>query len=145
MLVLGQAPGGALSARRCSLTSPPKFSNPNPPLFSSRRPSRFFSNVNPSKSLNITLVKANGGVDSASSTAKQGFSASSPPPPPSSSHLKNSFYSHNPLHHSSPIGYITTPYPHITYAQMFKHCVFVAANFRFREWIHIPCTPPQEQ
>ncbi|CAN6721797.1 unnamed protein product [Malus baccata var. baccata] len=82
MLVLGQAPGGALSARRCSLTSPPKFSNPNPPLFSSRRPSRFFSNVNPSKSLNITLVKANGGVDSASSTAKQGFSASSPPPPP---------------------------------------------------------------
>ncbi|KAM1834460.1 hypothetical protein ACFX13_016922 [Malus domestica] len=82
MLVLGQAPGGALSTQRCYLTSPPKFSNPNPPLFSTHRPSRFFSNVNPSKSLNITLAKADGGVDSASSADKRGFSASSTPPPP---------------------------------------------------------------
>ncbi|TQE10812.1 hypothetical protein C1H46_003715 [Malus baccata] len=82
MLVLGQAPGGAVSTQRCYLTSPPKFSNPNPPLFSTHRPSRFFSNVNLSKSLNITLAKADGGVDSASSADKRGFSASSAPPPP---------------------------------------------------------------
>ncbi|PQP93475.1 uncharacterized protein Pyn_11174 [Prunus yedoensis var. nudiflora] len=81
MLVLGQAPSGALSARRCSLSSPPKFTNPNPPLFSNRKP-RFASKANPSKSLNITLAKADGGVDSTSAATKQAFSSSPAPPPP---------------------------------------------------------------
>ncbi|CAL2233892.1 unnamed protein product [Prunus armeniaca] len=83
MLVLGQAPSGALSARRCSLSSPPKFINPNPPLFSNRKP-RFASKANPSKSLNITLAKADGGIDSTSAAAKQAFSSSPAPPPPPS-------------------------------------------------------------
>ncbi|TQD98373.1 hypothetical protein C1H46_015974 [Malus baccata] len=83
MLVLGQASAGALSTQRCYLNSSPKFSNPNPPFFFTHRPSRFFSNVNPSKSLNITLAKADGGIDSASFADKRGFSASSAPHPPS--------------------------------------------------------------
>lgn len=83
MLVLGQAPSGALSARRCSLSSPPKFTNPNPPLFSNRKP-RFASKANALKSLNITLAKADGGIDSTSAATKQAFSSSPPPPPPPS-------------------------------------------------------------
>ncbi|KAB1203949.1 hypothetical protein CJ030_MR8G001943 [Morella rubra] len=69
MLVLSQAPRGALSAKRCSLASPPvpKFNNPNPLLFSKRKP-KFCSRP----LLNLTLA------------TKQDISSSSPtttPPP----------------------------------------------------------------
>ncbi|KAK9270148.1 hypothetical protein L1049_025724 [Liquidambar formosana] len=82
MLMLSQAPSGALSARRCcSLSSPPKFTHPNSPLFSKRKPTKF-TPTNPTKTVNLTVVKAEGGIDSGSAT-KQAFSASSTPPSPS--------------------------------------------------------------
>ena len=68
MLVLSQAPGGALSARRCSLRSSPALTNPNSPLFSNRK-SKFVSTINPKKSFPLTLAKADQGVDSNSSSA----------------------------------------------------------------------------
>ncbi|KAL5558708.1 hypothetical protein UlMin_034919 [Ulmus minor] len=77
MLVLGQAPSGALSAQRCSLRSSPAFANPNSPLFSKRK-SKFISTSNPIKPLHLTLAKAEKGVDS-SSPPKQTFSSATPP------------------------------------------------------------------
>ncbi|BBG95130.1 RNA-binding protein 1 [Prunus dulcis] len=44
----------------------------------------FASKANPSKSLNITLAKADGGIDSTSAATKQAFSSSPAPPPPPS-------------------------------------------------------------
>ncbi|KAL6207970.1 hypothetical protein ACLB2K_018922 [Fragaria x ananassa] len=65
MLILSQAPTGALSAT-CSRKPPFKFTNPNPPIFSTRKP-KFVSTPNSSKSLNLTLAKAvDGGLDSSS-------------------------------------------------------------------------------
>lgn len=53
MLVLSQAPGGALSTKRCSLSSPPtpNFSKPNPLLFSYRR-----HKFSPRPFVNLTLA-----------------------------------------------------------------------------------------
>ncbi|XP_059461608.1 uncharacterized protein LOC132190590 [Corylus avellana] len=64
MLVLSQAPNGALSAKRCSLSSTliPKFSKPNPLLFSNRKP-RF----SPRPLLNLTLATKQD-ISSSSST-----------------------------------------------------------------------------
>ncbi|KAM5565923.1 hypothetical protein ABKV19_019768 [Rosa sericea] len=78
MLILSQAPTGALSASK----PPLKFTNPNPPIFSTRKP-KFLSNPNPSKSLNLTLAKAvdGGGVDSTAVKPLSNSSASPPPPP----------------------------------------------------------------
>lgn len=79
MLVLSQAPGGALSASKSSLRSPTTFTTPNPPLFSKRKP-KFAPRLNPAKPLNLTLAKAEKGVDS-NSTTNQAFSASTSTPP----------------------------------------------------------------
>ncbi|GLT71396.1 hypothetical protein SLA2020_434200 [Shorea laevis] len=67
MLMLSQAPSGALSAKRCSLSSSPipKFSKPNPLLFSNRKP-----RVSPKPFLNLTLA------------TKQDISSSSTTPAP---------------------------------------------------------------
>lgn len=65
MLLLSQAPN--LSAKRCSLSSPPlnpKFTNPKPFLFSNRKPKLTAT----SKPLNLTLAKPEGGIDSSSAT-----------------------------------------------------------------------------
>ncbi|KAL6215372.1 hypothetical protein ACLB2K_014803 [Fragaria x ananassa] len=56
MLILSQAPTGALSAT-CSRKPPLKSTNPNPPIFSTRKP-KFVSTPNSSKSFNLTLAKA---------------------------------------------------------------------------------------
>ncbi|POO03735.1 Transmembrane protein [Trema orientale] len=76
MLVLSQASGGALSARRCSLRSSPAPTSPNSPLFSNRK-SRFVSTINPKKPFPLTLAKAEQGVDSSSATTKPSFPTSS--------------------------------------------------------------------
>ncbi|KAF3447474.1 hypothetical protein FNV43_RR12660 [Rhamnella rubrinervis] len=79
MLVLSHAPGGALSARRCSLRSSSSFTTPNPPLFSNRKP-KFAVRLNPKKPLNLTRAKADSGADSNSST-NQAFSRTAATPP----------------------------------------------------------------
>ncbi|XP_024030369.1 uncharacterized protein LOC21387291 [Morus notabilis] len=68
MLVLSQAPGGALSARRCSLRSSPASTTPNSPLFSNRK-SKSLSTLNPTKRFNLTLAKSDKALDSASPSA----------------------------------------------------------------------------
>uniref|UniRef100_A0A803NYI6 Transmembrane protein n=1 Tax=Cannabis sativa TaxID=3483 RepID=A0A803NYI6_CANSA len=78
MLVLSQAPGGALSARSCSLRSSPALTTPNSPLFSNGK-SKFISTRFPNKRFPISLAKAEQGVDStpsSSTTTKQSFSSS---------------------------------------------------------------------
>ncbi|XP_050365885.1 uncharacterized protein LOC126784467 [Argentina anserina] len=88
MLILSQAPTGALSAT-CSRKPPLKFTNPNPPIFSTRK-SRLVPTPNqPSKSLNLTLAKAvDGSLDSTSSAAAVNSKpplpnpSTTPPPPP---------------------------------------------------------------
>lgn len=83
MLLLGQGPGGAVSARNCA---PLKFAHQNPVLFSNATTSkpRFILKRQP---LSLTLVKAKaeGRVD-ATSAAKQPLSNNNNPthaPPPS--------------------------------------------------------------
>ncbi|KAF5739838.1 hypothetical protein HS088_TW12G01049 [Tripterygium wilfordii] len=65
MLLLSQAPGTALST---TLPSPLKFANPNPTLFANNRKARFCSTRIRTRRVNITLAKADGGVDSGSAT-----------------------------------------------------------------------------
>ncbi|XWS21324.1 hypothetical protein CRYUN_Cryun30bG0045800 [Craigia yunnanensis] len=77
-MFLLSSPSGALSARKCSL----KFTAPIQPLYSNsathRRP-KFIPSRNSGKPLHLTLVKAEGGLDSASASVPN---QSSPPPPP---------------------------------------------------------------
>ncbi|KAA3476543.1 transmembrane protein [Gossypium australe] len=80
-MFLISCPSGALSAKKCSL----KFTVPIQPSISNssihKRP-KFIPSRNPRKPLQITLAKAEGGLDSA---PKQ----SSPPPPPTPSPFNN--------------------------------------------------------
>ncbi|KAH7523764.1 hypothetical protein FEM48_Zijuj06G0046700 [Ziziphus jujuba var. spinosa] len=78
MLMLSQAPGGALSARKCVLSSTSTFTT-NPPLFPKRKP-KFAPRLNLAKPLNLTRAKAERGVES-NSTTNQAFSASTTTPP----------------------------------------------------------------
>ncbi|KAJ7958291.1 Transmembrane protein [Quillaja saponaria] len=82
MLMLSQAPGGALSARRCSLSSSPiKVVKANPDLFSNRKP-KFMTRGSTIKPLNLTLAKADGGVDSGPAPATKPASSNSQIPYP---------------------------------------------------------------
>ncbi|KAF8023072.1 hypothetical protein BT93_F0536 [Corymbia citriodora subsp. variegata] len=66
MLLLSQAPTGALSSKSCCSTSSPSSSiasaTPRPPLFSNRRPN-FFSRPRPSKPGRLALAKADDALD----------------------------------------------------------------------------------
>lgn len=78
MLLLSQTPGGALSARRCCSSfssSPLNFAQTNPSLFSKRK--RNFVTANPTRTLNLTVAKAEGGVDSTSTATKQNLPSTS--------------------------------------------------------------------
>ncbi|KAL6216731.1 hypothetical protein ACLB2K_009950 [Fragaria x ananassa] len=77
MLILSQAPAGALSAT-CSRKPPLKFTNPNPPIFSTRKP-KFVSTPNSSKSL--TLAKAVEDSTSAAVNSKPPLSTAANTPP----------------------------------------------------------------
>lgn len=66
MILISQAPGGALSAR-CSLTSPAKFVNANPSLFGNRKP-KLVTRKSYVKPLQITRAKAEGSVESGSAS-----------------------------------------------------------------------------
>ncbi|CAK7347383.1 unnamed protein product [Dovyalis caffra] len=77
MLLLSQAPGGALSAKRCT---PLKFAHQNQPLFLNSPKPKFISRKRPP--FPLTLAKAEGGLDSTSAT-KQPLSTNNPTPSPS--------------------------------------------------------------
>ncbi|XP_042499417.1 uncharacterized protein LOC122077528 [Macadamia integrifolia] len=79
MFVLTQAPKGALSGRRCSLS--PLTSGPNPPPFSNHKPT--FASRNRRGNLNLAVTNAEGGGDSASAS-KQAFPSSTTRSSPSS-------------------------------------------------------------
>ncbi|GLT41213.1 hypothetical protein SLA2020_152940 [Shorea laevis] len=80
MLVLS-SPTGALASGKCSI----KFKAPIQPLFSNttinRRPN-CVSRRNPLKRLNLTVAKAEGGIDSASATKHSSSTSSTAPSPP---------------------------------------------------------------
>ncbi|XP_030537994.1 uncharacterized protein LOC115746388 [Rhodamnia argentea] len=84
MLLLSQAPTGALSSKSCCSTSSASssssiaFTTPRPPLFSNRKPN-FFSRTHPSKPSRLALVRADDGLDAVPPATKQPTLA--PPPP----------------------------------------------------------------
>ncbi|MQM00274.1 hypothetical protein Taro_033015 [Colocasia esculenta] len=90
MLLLSQAPNGALSARRCAPAAPPAispFPNPRPPLFSKPRPA-LPSRSRPARNLRLTLASsspvegaAEPGPSSSSSSSSSSPVTVSPPPP----------------------------------------------------------------
>ncbi|XP_028806924.1 uncharacterized protein LOC114761670 [Neltuma alba] len=75
MILISQAPGGALSAR-CSLPSPAKFVDANPSLFGNRKP-KLITRRSHVKPLQITRAKAEGSVESGSASASTTASAPS--------------------------------------------------------------------
>lgn len=76
MLLLSQAPRGALSAKR---RTPLKFVPQNPPLFLNSTKPKFISRKQ--STFPLTLAKPEGGLDSTSAT-KQSLSTNNPPPSP---------------------------------------------------------------
>lgn len=78
MILVSQAAGGALSAR-CSLPSSAKFVNANPSLFSNRKP-KLLTRKCHVKTLQITLAKAEGGVESGSPTNSASSSSTTSAP-----------------------------------------------------------------
>ena len=80
MILVNQAPGGALSAK-CSLSSPAKFMNANLILFSNRKP-KFITGTRrtSAKPLYLTLAKAEGGADSGSATKPSSSNSTSSAP-----------------------------------------------------------------
>ncbi|XP_054797728.1 uncharacterized protein LOC129302875 [Prosopis cineraria] len=78
MILISQAPGGALSAR-CSLSSPGKFVNANPSLFGNRKP-QLLTRRSHIKPLQITLAKAEGSVESGSASNSAPASTTSSAP-----------------------------------------------------------------
>ncbi|KAJ6709684.1 T12C22.21 PROTEIN [Salix koriyanagi] len=77
MLLLSQAPRGALSAKR---RTPLKFAHQNPPLFFNSTKPKF--NSRKQSTFPLTLAKPEGGLDSTSAT-KQSLSTNNPTPSPS--------------------------------------------------------------
>ncbi|OVA09427.1 Protein of unknown function DUF3054 [Macleaya cordata] len=71
MFLLTQAPNGALSTRKCTLSSHPPFPNPNPPLFSKsslKKPTKFLSKNPRKRPFNLTVANAETRGDSGSAT-----------------------------------------------------------------------------
>lgn len=77
MLLLSQAPRGALSAKR---RTPLKFAHQNPPLFFNSTKPKF--NSRKQSTFPLTFAIPEGGLDSTSAT-KQSLSTNNPTPSPS--------------------------------------------------------------